>query len=38
MISGQRQAKHAENAASVHNICLYKIICHLQRISTGTGN
>ena len=30
--SGQRHAKHAENAASVHNTCLDKIVCYLQRI------
>jgi len=24
--------KHAENAASVHNTCLDKIVCYLQRI------
>jgi len=26
------QAKRAENAASVHNTCLDKIVCYLQRI------
>jgi len=30
--SGQCHAKHAENAASVHNACLDKIVCYLQRI------
>jgi len=30
--SGQCHAKHAENAASVHNTCLDKIVCYLQRI------
>ena len=30
--SGQCHAKHAENAASVHNTCLNKIVCYLQRI------
>jgi len=30
--SGQCYAKHAENAASVNNTCLYNIICYLQRI------
>jgi len=25
-------AKHAENAASVHNTCLDKIVCYLQTI------
>ena len=30
--SGQCYAKHAENAASVHNTCLDKIVCYLQRI------
>jgi len=29
--SGQCHAKHAANAASVHNTCLYKIVCYLQR-------
>jgi len=24
-------AKHAENAASVHNTCLDKIVCYLQK-------
>jgi len=24
--------QHAENAASVHNTCLHKIVCYLQRI------
>jgi len=33
--SGQCHAKHAENAASVHNTSLDKIVCYLQR---GTGN
>jgi len=28
----QYQAKRAENAASVHNTCLDKIVCYLQRI------
>jgi len=31
-LSGQCHAKHAENAASVHNTCLDKIVCYLQRI------
>jgi len=30
--SGQCHAKRAENAASVHNTCLDKIVCYLQRI------
>jgi len=30
--SGQCHAKHTENAASVHNTCLVKIVCYLQRI------
>jgi len=30
--SGQYHGKHTENAASVHNICLDKIVCYLQRI------
>jgi len=31
--SGQCHAKHAENAASVHNTCLdKKILCYVQRI------
>jgi len=30
--SVQCYAKHAENAASVHNTCLDKIVCCLQRI------
>jgi len=30
--SGQCHAKHAENAASVQNTCLDKIVCYLQRI------
>ena len=30
--SGQCRTKHAENAASVHNTCLNKIVCYLQRI------
>ena len=29
--SGQCHAKHAGNTASVHNTCLHKIVCHLQR-------
>jgi len=28
----QCHAKHAENTASVHNPCLDKIVCYLQRI------
>ena len=28
--SGHCRAKHAENAASVHNTCLDKIVCYLQ--------
>ena len=28
----QCHAKHAENAASVHNTCLHKIVCYLQRM------
>ena len=32
VMSGQCHAKHAENAASVHNTCLDKIVCYLQRI------
>jgi len=30
--SGQWHAKHAENAPSVQNTCLDKIVCYLQRI------
>jgi len=30
--SGQCHAKHAENAASVYNTCLDKIVCYLQSI------
>ena len=30
--SGQCNAKHAENATSVNNTCLDKIICYIQRI------
>jgi len=30
--SGHWHVKHAENAASVHNTCLDKIVCYLQRI------
>ena len=30
--SGQWHAERAENAASVHNTCLDKIVCYLQRI------
>ena len=35
---GQCHAKHAENAVSVHNTCLDKIICYLQRTATGNWN
>jgi len=30
--SGQCHAKHTENIASVHNTCLDKIVCYLQKI------
>jgi len=30
--SGQCHIKHAENAASVHNTCLDRIVCYLQRL------
>jgi len=30
--SSHCHAKHVENAASVHNTCLDKIVCYLQRI------
>jgi len=37
--SGQCHAKHAENAASVHNTCLAaKILCYLQIIFNRNRN